>query len=120
MVVLTDNTHDIGRKHVNTKRFCVRSTPQKSNVWAKLLGDNIIDPFIIDEHLNGDKYLPLLRNHVFPAIRRLGPKIELDRVRFQQNGCPTHNGDRKYVMRYLLDAFLVEQVILSAPLYLQI
>lgn len=44
-------------------------TPQKLNVWAGILGDEIIGPFIIDGDLDGPKYVLLLLNQIVPAMR---------------------------------------------------
>ncbi|KAJ8939594.1 hypothetical protein NQ318_010601 [Aromia moschata] len=38
--------------------------PEKVNVWAGIIGENIIGPFFIDGNLNGETYLALLQNNV--------------------------------------------------------
>ncbi|CAH2006857.1 unnamed protein product [Acanthoscelides obtectus] len=63
--------------------------PQKLNVWAGILGNNIIGPFFIDGTLTAAKYLALLQTQIVPAIRQLG--IDLANIWFQQDGCPAHN-----------------------------
>lgn len=64
--------------------------PQKLNVWAGILGDHIIGPFILDGNLNGERYVELLRNNVVPAVLQL-PGIHRHRLWFQHDGCPAHN-----------------------------
>lgn len=64
--------------------------PQKLNVWAGIVGHHVVGPFFIDGTLNTQKYLELLDDQVLPAIRAL-PGMNLNRVWFQQDGCPVHN-----------------------------
>lgn len=51
--------------------------PQKFNVCIGILVYNITGPLlsVIDENLNVEKYLTILRNHVTPAVRRLGSEV---------------------------------------------
>lgn len=62
--------------------------PQKVNVWAGIIGNQIIGPFFIDGNLNGNRYLQLLENNIIPAIRE---RFNINDVWFQQDGCPAHN-----------------------------
>ncbi|KAJ8944389.1 hypothetical protein NQ318_017709, partial [Aromia moschata] len=61
--------------------------PEKVNVWAGIIGQNIIGPFFIDGNLNGETYLALLQNNV------------------RQNVCPPvledteHGGGVQYPLR---------------------
>src|SRR5436190_22642731 len=71
--------------------------PQKVNVWAGILGSNIIRPFIIDGFLNGEKYLDLLQNHIGPEIEEKSENIET--IWYQHDGCPAHC--RRSVTEYL-------------------
>ncbi|KAJ8937425.1 hypothetical protein NQ318_012623 [Aromia moschata] len=48
-------------------------TPQKVNVWAGIIGENIIGPFFIDGNLNGETYLALLQNNIVPTMANLYP-----------------------------------------------
>jgi hypothetical protein len=63
--------------------------PQKVNVWAGILGNNIVGPFFINGNLNGERYLQLLQQQILPAIRNLN--VNLEEIWFQQDGCPAHN-----------------------------
>lgn len=47
--------------------------PHKINVWAGILGQQIIGPFILVENLTGPRYLQLLRNNVIPALVAVAP-----------------------------------------------
>ncbi|KAJ8936860.1 hypothetical protein NQ318_016039 [Aromia moschata] len=38
--------------------------PEKINVWAGIIGENIIGSFFIDGNLNGETYLALLQNNI--------------------------------------------------------
>lgn len=62
--------------------------PQKLNVWAGVVGNNIVGPFFIDGNLTALKYLELLRDQILPAIRNLGRNI--DHIWYQQDNCPAH------------------------------
>lgn len=75
--------------------------PQKLNVWAGILGDNIIGPFFIDGNLNANKYLEMLQTQIIPAVRNV--RLNLDNVWFQQDGCPAHNA--RIVRAYLEEIF---------------
>lgn len=82
-----ENPHWI--QEVHTQR------PQKVNVWAGLVGNNIIGPFFIRENLNGNGYLNLLRNEVVPALATLFPIANIGdhpnaHFWFQQDGAPPH------------------------------
>ncbi|KAJ8942110.1 hypothetical protein NQ318_000705 [Aromia moschata] len=47
--------------------------PEKVNIWAGTIGENIIGPFFIDGNLNGETYLALLQNNVVPTMANLYP-----------------------------------------------
>lgn len=66
--------------------------PQKRNVWAGILGNDIIGPFFIDGNLDGPKYILLLHNQIVPAMRVSAARqnIPWDEVMFQQDGAPAH------------------------------
>lgn len=75
----------------NPREFLQTRTqwPQKVNVWIGILGHHVIGPFYIDGNLNGEKYLQLLQQQVYPEIQRVrGGRT--DDVWFQQDGCPSH------------------------------
>lgn len=66
--------------------------PQKQNVWAGILANEIIGPFFIDGNLDGLKYLLLLHNEIVPAMRASATRqnIPWNEVYFQQDGAPAH------------------------------
>lgn len=76
--------------------------PQKLNVWAGLLGDHIIGPFLIVGNLNSQKYLALLQNSVIPCVQNI-QGINLNDIWFQHDGCPAHNAAP--VREYLTNIF---------------
>lgn len=86
-----ENPHEFRTEHTQH--------PQKLNVWAGFLGDNIIGPFFIPGNLTGDLYLELLEDAVEPRITeiiedsmtgRMFHEIAENSVIFQQDGCPAH------------------------------
>lgn len=74
--------------------------PQKINVWAGILGLNVIGPFFIDENLDGSKYLSLLQDQIVPSIRQLRSDSN---TWFQQDGAPPHYS--RIVREYLDSVF---------------
>lgn len=60
--------------------------PQKVNVWAGLIGHQIVGPFFINGNLTGEMYLDLLQQRIIPAINNLN----IGDVWFQQDGAPPH------------------------------
>ncbi|KAJ8955876.1 hypothetical protein NQ318_005424 [Aromia moschata] len=43
---------------------------ERVNVWAGIIGENIIGPFFIDGNLNGETYLAPLQNNMLTNVRR--------------------------------------------------
>ncbi|KAJ8945207.1 hypothetical protein NQ318_009852 [Aromia moschata] len=62
---LRENPHWMREVHMQNS--------DKVNVWAGIIGENIIGPFFIDGNLNGETYLALLQNNVVPTIANLYP-----------------------------------------------
>ncbi|KAJ8947446.1 hypothetical protein NQ318_009747 [Aromia moschata] len=60
--------------------------PEKVNVWAGKIGENITGPFFIDGNLNGETYLALLQNNVVPTIANLYPAKETHNTQVMQYG----------------------------------
>lgn len=67
--------------------------PQKVNVWAGILNNNLIGPFFIDGNLNADRYETLLRDQIIPRIREIAGD-NFDETWFQQDGAAAHYGRR--------------------------
>jgi len=76
----------------NEHRQAHTQRPQKLNVWAGMLGNEIIGPFFIDGDLNGPKYVLLLHNQIVPAMLASAARqnIPWADVYFQQDGAPAH------------------------------
>jgi len=71
--------------------------PQKLNVWARILGNEIIGPIFIDGNLTAELYLNLLQNKIDPLItqslqNQVDEESWLDErhLHFQQDGAPPH------------------------------
>jgi len=45
--------------------------PQKLNVWAGILNNELIRPFFIEGNLTAQKYEDKLRNQIIPAINAI-------------------------------------------------
>lgn len=59
------------------------------NVWAGLLNDSLIGPFILPNRLNGDTYLNFLRNEL-PILLEDVPLDVRQRMWLLHDGCPAH------------------------------
>ncbi|KAF2879816.1 hypothetical protein ILUMI_26343 [Ignelater luminosus] len=68
--------------------------PSKGNVWASIVGTNIILPFFIIGNICAENYLSLLQDNMMPALNNLNLSIHKD-IWFQNDGAPTHNA-RKF------------------------
>lgn len=79
-------------KNPNEYRQAHTQRPQKQNVWAGILGNEIIGPFFIDGNLNGSKYIIMLHNQIVPALRASAARqqIHWEDLWFQQDGAPAH------------------------------
>lgn len=66
--------------------------PQKRNVWAGILANEIIGPFFIDGNLDGPKYVLLLHYQIVPEMRASAARqnINWNDVYYQQDGAPAH------------------------------
>jgi len=73
--------------------------PEKVNVWAGILGDEVIGPIFIEGHLNGETYLDLLQTHIAPLIdeavqtqeNEVGElNLDANLTYFQHDGAPSH------------------------------
>lgn len=76
----------------NERSVAHTQRPLKSNVWAGILGNEIIGPFFIDGNLDAPKYIIMLHNQIVPAMRVSAARenIPWTNVYFQQDGAPAH------------------------------
>lgn len=63
--------------------------PQKLNVWAGIIGQNIVGPYFIAGNINAENYVHLLRTEVVPRIQEI-TGLAFEQVWFQQDGAPAH------------------------------
>ena len=75
----------------NPHAFLEVNTQKKAGVmvWAGLIKDRIVVPFLFDGSVTGNAYLQLLQQNVWPAIQRIVADEE-DLVIFQQDGASAH------------------------------
>lgn len=76
-----DNPHWMRESHTQK--------PEKVNVWAGIVGNHIVGPFIINGNLNGVTYELMLRETIIPALRAVLGR-SYNTVWFQQDGAPPH------------------------------
>lgn len=80
------NSHYWGKE--DPKRLLKKSQNKpRLTVWVGITSQRIIGPVIIKETMNGERYLHLLENTVFPKLHELDPNGELI---FMQDGAPAH------------------------------
>ncbi|KAJ8938357.1 hypothetical protein NQ318_000149, partial [Aromia moschata] len=73
MLMLEENPHTSSRNYkssldegtIHYIRYTILYTqnPENVNIWAGIIGENIIGPFFIDGNLTGETYLALLQNN---------------------------------------------------------
>ncbi|GFX14633.1 uncharacterized protein TNCV_4016311 [Trichonephila clavipes] len=59
------------------------------NVWAGIVGDCLLGPYILPKRLNGSVYLTFLQE-VLPEMLNDVPMPIRQRIRFQHDGAPAH------------------------------
>ena len=92
----------------NTNPFVFREDhtqfPEKVNVWAGILGDEIIGPVFIDGNLTGQLYMQCLEDVINPLITQSvetqvdedgNIMVNQERPHFQQDGAPPQNTKQK-------------------------
>lgn len=70
------------------------------NVWAGILGDRILGPFLFEGHLTAEQYLHFLNNEFQNFLMDI-PLADLPHLWFQQDGAPAHNSR---IVRQFLEA----------------
>ena len=70
------------------------------NVWAGILGEHLIGPYILPMTLNGRNYCIFL-NEVLPSLLENVPLADRRGMYYQHDGCPAHFA---VDVRQLLDA----------------
>lgn len=77
----TDNPHAT-RPHAFQQRFCI-------NVWAGIVNDFLIGPYLLPTRLSGGSYLIFLKE-VLPQLLHDVPIAIRNRMWFQHDGAPAH------------------------------
>ena len=81
-------------------RQCEHQVTFSVNVWAGILGDHLIGPYILPERLNGRNDWILL-NEVLPELLENIPLADIRGMWFKHNSAPAHFA---VAVRQLLDA----------------
>ncbi|GBM71854.1 hypothetical protein AVEN_229352-1 [Araneus ventricosus] len=77
----SSNPYDT-RPHAYQKRFSV-------NVWAGIVGDHLIDPYLLPFQLEGRTYLTFLQQVLSELLQPVAANIQ-SCMWFQHDGAPTH------------------------------
>lgn len=72
------------------------------NVWAGIIGDQLLGPYFIDGHLTSATYLEMLQYVVEEMLEEVPLAVERN-MYYQQDGAPPHYG--RQVREYLSDRF---------------
>ncbi|EFN86004.1 hypothetical protein EAI_00037, partial [Harpegnathos saltator] len=72
------------------------------NVWAGIIGNHIIGPYLFQENLNEQNYLIVLQNQL-PILSENVPLHICIRMWFMQDGAPAHR--TRNVRNYLNNVF---------------
>lgn len=59
------------------------------NVWAGVIGGNLIGPYYLPQNLNGENYLEFLENSLPVLLEDLPLNVRRNLI-FQNDGCPAH------------------------------
>ncbi|KYN00147.1 hypothetical protein ALC62_09081 [Cyphomyrmex costatus] len=74
----------------------------KRNLWAGIMGTEILGPVVLPDILNGERYLELLRENL-PKFLEEVPLLYRNKIVFQQDGAGLHNA--RIVTNYLNEQF---------------
>ncbi|KAJ8953315.1 hypothetical protein NQ318_012109, partial [Aromia moschata] len=100
--------HVLSKRHSELNPHCIIEAhtqhPQKLNIWAVIVANRIIGPFLFEETLTGERYLEFLQNDIVPALAVIfpyenDPDIPDNTLWFQQDGAPPHYA--RSVLEYL-------------------
>jgi len=94
------NLHMWSGNNPHVTRQCRHQVRFAVNVWAGILGDHLIGPYILPERLNGRTYYIFL-NEVLPELLENVPLADIRGMYFQHDGAPAHFA---VAVRQLLDA----------------
>jgi hypothetical protein len=90
----------VTRQHAHQTRFSV-------NVWAGIIGDHLIGPYLLPERLDGRSYFNFLKE-ILPELLLNVPVHIRRRMWFQHDGAPAHF---RHEVRELLNLTYGEQWI---------
>lgn len=74
----------------------------KRNLWAGIMGTEILGPVVLPDILNGERYMELLRENLPDFLEEM-PLLERNKIVFQQDGAGPHNA--RIVTDYLNEQF---------------
>lgn len=83
------NMHQWAEENPNATRERAFQRRFRVNVWAGVLGDQLIGPYVFEESLNGERYLHFLQ-HTLPILLDGVDANQRDAIIFQQDGAPPH------------------------------
>lgn len=116
-IMWTDECHFYMNGAINTKNCVIwsdenprayRSLPLHSGkvtVWIGISKHCVIQPFIFEDTVNGERYLNMLNDHLLPELRRVR---KVRSTIFMQDGAPAHilNGVKQFLTQHFGDRII--------------
>lgn len=96
------NMHAWSEENPRVTRSRSFQTRWKINLWAGIMGTQILGPIILPDILTGATYVELLRENL-PDFLEEVPLLERNKIVFQQDGAGPHNA--RVVTNYLNEQF---------------
>jgi len=96
------NMHLWSDENPTATRLRSFQTRWKRNLWAGIMGTEILGPVVLPDILTGERYVELLRENL-PDFLEEVPLLERNKIVFQQDGAGPHNA--RIVTTYLNEQF---------------
>jgi len=96
------NMHLWCEENPRVTRYRSFQTRWKMNIWAGIMGTEILGPVVLPDILTGATYVDFLRNDL-PEFLEEVPLLERNKIIFQQDGAGPHNA--RIVTDYLNEHF---------------
>lgn len=84
------NKHFWATANPNKKQIVRIQGRRSIHIWCGMLDNRILGPVVIENNLNGERYLDLLRNEIEQILEELPLQVWNDII-WHQDGAPPHN-----------------------------
>lgn len=83
------NLHVWSEVNPHAKRESKHQRQFSVNLWAGILDNQLIGPYVLPDNINGANYLDFLQNQL-PVLLENVPLVAREDMIFQHDGCPAH------------------------------